>query len=92
MRVALTPVTLLHQAEKCPEDLFFVLDVKQEYADDVIHALHIVHLVIIVTVRFEHIIQLIVASLMVLSPQVQIGHRPCNIFFNLAFSDRIVKL
>ena len=91
MRVALTPVTLLHQAEKCPEDLFFVLDVKQKYADDVVHALHIVNLVIIVAVCLEHIIQLVVTSLMVLSPQVQICHRPGNIFFDLALSDRIVK-
>ena len=50
-----TPVALLHQLEQAPEDLLFILVVKEKQADYVIHALHVAHLVVVVRVCLQHI-------------------------------------
>ena len=69
MRVALTPVTLLHELQQRPEDFLFVLDVEQEYANNIIHPLHVIHLIIVVAVGFQHIEKFVVPSVVILFPQ-----------------------
>ena len=57
MCVYLSPIALLHELLKAPEDFLFVVrDVKEKEGNDVVHALDVADLIVIVGVCFKHVV------------------------------------
>ena len=71
MGVDQTPVFLLHELDEAPEDSLLVIRyIEQEKSDEEVYSLDVAHLVIIVCVRFEHVVQLVLPLFVVLLPQI----------------------
>jgi len=63
--------------------LFFVANVEEHEADDVVQALDITHFIVIISIRLEHIEKFIVSTVGVLAPHLQLTKRAIHIFLNL---------
>ena len=71
MGVDQTPVFLLHELDEAPEDSLLVIRyIEQEKSDEEVDSLDVAHLVIVVRVRFEHVVQLVLPLFIVLLPQI----------------------
>lgn len=90
VRVDQSPVLLLHQLDKAPEyRLFVVWNIEKQKADKKVNTLHVAHFIIVVSVGFEDVVELV---LPVFVPQIQICQRTIYVFIYLIFNFLIVEI
>ena len=72
--------------------MLFVRDVEEKESYNVIHSLYITDLVVVVGISFEYIIQFIISTLQIFSPESEFSQSPVDILSNVFLHFSIAEL
>ena len=72
--------------------MLFVRDVEEKKSNYVIHSLHVTDLVIVVGIGFEYIIEFIISSLQIFSPESEFCQSPVDVLSDIFLHFCIAKL